>query len=154
MEIQEIEAAFETYWDKLYRVALIMLKNKYDAEDAVQDTFVKYMMKAPVFTEREHEKAWVLKVCMNICKNKLRFHNLHPTISFDSVEISGEKQEDEVLIACLMKLPDKYKETILLYYIEGYKCMEIGKVLKVTESTVKKRLERGRNLLKKELGEA
>ncbi|WP_166436788.1 RNA polymerase sigma factor [Enterocloster clostridioformis] len=153
MDVKQIETAFETYWDKLYRVALIMLKNEYDAEDAVQDTFIKYMTKAPVFREREHEKAWVLKVGMNICKNKIRFHSLHPAIDIDSIEISGHQKEDEVLITSLVGLPDKYKEVVLLYYIEGYSCKEVGKILRLTESTVKKRLERGRNLLKKELGE-
>lgn len=56
MDVKQIETAFETYWDKLYRVALIMLKNEYDAEDAVQDTFIKYMTKAPVFVNGNTKK--------------------------------------------------------------------------------------------------
>ena len=115
---------------------------------------------------KEEEKALFLQVveesgvsvedaikAIHICKNKIRFHSLHPAIDIDSIEISGHQKEDEVLITSLVGLPDKYKEVVLLYYIEGYSCKEVGKILKLTESTVKKRLERGRNLLKKELGE-
>lgn len=136
--LKQIDTVFENYWNILYRTAFTMLKNQYDAEDAVQDTFLRYITKAPAFYDNEHEKAWVLKVCMNICKNKLRLHHLHMAVDIDTVEISDNQKEDVGLMFSLTELPAKYKEVILLYYMGGYPCKEISKILRLTESTVKK----------------
>lgn len=90
---------------------------------------------------------------MNLCKDKLRFYKQHPYINIETIKTTySEDSIDRQIFDILLELPPKYKAVLLLYYVEGYKCSEISKILKITESTVKKRLERGRNLLKKNLG--
>ena len=93
---------------------------------------------------------------MNICKDKLRFYKIYPQINIETIKTTySEDSTDNQILEVLLALQPKYKEVLLLHYVEGYKCYEISKILKIKESTVKKRLERGRNLLKKELrGEA
>ena len=143
---------FDEYGEMLYKICIVMLKNTYDAEDAVQDILIKYMVKKPAFDTTEYEKAWLIRVAMNLCKDRLRFKMKHPQINIESLNTtySNQSEEREVLGA-LMNLSLKYKEVLLLYYFEEYKCNEISGILKITEAAVKKRLERGRNLLKKEL---
>ena len=143
LEQASVEEMFQKYGEMLYKICIVMLKNTYDAEDTVQDVLIKYMTKKPLFETYEHEKAWLIRVTINLCKDKLRFYK-QTTYPEDSI--------DNQILAILLELPSKYKEVLLLYYVEGYKCFEISKILKITESTVKKRLERGRKLLKKKLG--
>ena len=133
IETSSVEEIFQKYGEMMYKLCIVMLKKTYDAEDTVQDALIKYMLKKPLFETYEHEKAWLIRVTINLCKDKLRFYKQHPHINIETIKT-------------------KYKAVLFLYYVEGYKCFEISKILKITESTVKKRLERGRNLLKKNLG--
>lgn len=90
---------------------------------------------------------------MNLCKDKLRFYKQHPYIDIETIKTTySEDSTDRQIFDILLELSPKYKAVLLLYYVEGYKCSEISKILKITESTVKKRLERGRKLLKENLG--
>ena len=110
------------------------------------------MTKNLKFESVEHEKAWLIRVAMNLCKDKLRFYQIHPQINIDMIKTTYSNQSTErQILEILLNLPPKYKEVLLLHYVEGYKCHEICRILNITESTVKKRLERGRNLLKKNL---
>ena len=151
-EQSSVQRIFHEYGESLYKICLVMLKNTHDAEDAVQDILIKYMVKKPVFDTDEYEKAWLIRVAINLCKDRLRFKRKHPQINIETLKTtySGQSEEHKVL-EILINLPVKYKEVLLLYYFEEYKCPEISRMLKVTESAVKKRLERGRNLLRKEL---
>ena len=108
-----------------------MLKNTYDAEDTVQDVLIKYMTKKPLFETYEHEKAWLIRVTINLCKDKLRFYKQHPYINIETIKTTyPEDSIDNQILAILLELPSKYKEVLLLYYVEGYKCFEISKILK------------------------
>ena len=138
----------EKYGDMLFRIGLSMLRNKQDAEDAVQDTFLKYFNRKPVFNDVEHEKAWFIRVCMNICKNKLRFRTRHKYIDIECLATYGYTYKDSSIFDKVSKLPEKYKSVILLYYVEEYKVDEIAEILKVSPSAVKKRLQRGREMLR------
>lgn len=143
---------FDEYGEMLYKICIVMLKNTYDAEDAVQDILIKYMVKKPAFDTTEYEKAWLIRVTMNLCKDRLRFKMKHPQINIESLNTTySDQSEERKVLEVLMNLPLKYKEVLLLYYFEEYKCSEISGILKISEAAVKKRLERGRNLLKKEL---
>ncbi len=148
----EIEEIFQEFGNMLYRVGVVMLRSRHDAEDAVQDTLIKYMEHKSEFQSKEHLKAWLLRVNINICKNKLRFYQRHPSIPLEQLGMVYKDEEDCVLMEALMKLPANYKEVFLLYYVEGYKIREISEILKVSESAVKKRLERGREKLNELLG--
>lgn len=140
--------AVERYGDMLFRLCFVLLRNRQDAEDAVQDCFMRYLSKAPHFESGEHEKAWLLRVASNHCKNVLRFRHAHPSVSIEEIQPFSETESDREILTVLLALPCNYKTVLQLYYIEGYKTAEIASVLHLSLSTVKKRLEKGRKLLK------
>lgn len=145
---EEIEQAVCLYGDMLMKVCLSMLGNRYDAEEIVQETFISYITNAKKFREDEHEKAWLLRVAINKSKNFLRNSRRRISINLDDIKeviAAEEKQEQMVEI---LQLPPKIKVAIHLHYYEGYTCKEIGTIVGATESAVKKRLQKGRELLK------
>lgn len=144
MSVEEIVAE---YGDMLFRICLVMLCNDQDAQDAVQDTLCRYMEHAPQFRGVEHERAWLIKVAANRCRDVHRGRLRHPTVSLDEVSPYCEMPEQSGVLAALMKLPDKLKTVIYLHYIEGYKTEEIAEMLGITVNAVKKRLQRGRKSL-------
>ncbi len=83
----EIELLFINYMDHLYRMALFMLSDVQDAEDAVQETYVRLLLKKPRLRDEEHGKAWLIRVCINICKNQIRFRSRHPQYSILETDI-------------------------------------------------------------------
>lgn len=147
-----VENVFLIYGDMLYRISLVMLQNVQDAEDAVSDTLIKYMLHRKSFQDEAHCKAWLIRVNINLCKNKLIFRKRHPQIQLEQLGLHYQEEESR-LMGMLMELPQTYREVVLLYYIEGYKIREIAKILRLTESTVKKRLERARKQLKEDLAD-
>ena len=148
---QNVEEIFRTYGNMLYRIAFVMMKNVFDAEDVVQDTLIKYMEqreREKSFETEEHRKAWLIRVDSNLCKNRLRFYKNHPKISVEQLSRYYEKEEDTLLMDSLLLLPFKYREVLLLHYVEGYQGREIAGMLGLSESAVRKRLERGREKLR------
>ena len=100
------------------------------------------------FNDESHERAWLTRVNINICKNILRFRRMHPTVDYETLALHYHKPEETGIMDTLMTLNAKDKEVLILYYIEGYSCKEIADMLKVSESAVKKKLERARKRLK------
>lgn len=148
---QGVEEVFLAYGSMLYRIAFVMMKNAFDAEDVVQDTLIKYIEhieSGKSFGTEEHRKAWLIRVDSNLCKNRLRFYKNHPKISVEQLSRFYEKEEDTRLMDSLLLLPAKYREILLLYYVEGYQGKEIARMVKLSESAVRKRLERGREKLR------
>ena len=131
---------FNKYCKLLYKISIIMLCSEEDAYDAVQESFLKYLNTKKDFNDESHERAWLTRVNINICKNILRFRRMHPTVDYETLETG--------IMDTLMTLNAKDKEVLILYYIEGYSCKEIADMLKVSESAVKKKLERARKRLK------
>lgn len=150
---EEIELVIDTYSDMLFKICLVILCNASDAEDAVQETIIKYILKSPQFNDAEHEKAWLITVATNYCRNLRRYNFKRCHIDIDDLQEFCEVKEDCGLLDSLMQLPAKYKTVLTLYYIEDYKVNEIADMLGLTPSAVKKRLQNGRNMLKKSLGE-
>ncbi len=146
-----IETAVEKYSKMLFSLCLSILKDYDDAEDAVQDTFIKYMTKAPAFRDSEHEKAWLIKVAANICKSELRLRKRNNSLSLDEVGEIGVSEEDSGVFEAIMSLPARYNVVMNLHYLEGYTASEISEILGINADTVRKRLQNGRNKLKKEL---
>ncbi len=142
-----VERVFEEYGNMLYRIAFVMMKNTFDAEDVVQDTLIKYMERRECFETEEHRKAWLIRVDSNICKNRLRFYRNHPSISMEELSRYYENGEDTEVMDALLRLPQKYREILYLHYVEGYQGKEIAAMLRLSESAVRKRLERGRRKL-------
>lgn len=148
---RSVEEVFSVYGNMLYRIAFVMMKNAFDAEDVVQDTLIKYMEhreSGNPFETEEHRKAWLIRVDINLCKNRLRFYKNHPKIGMEELSRYYEEQEDTRLMDSLLLMPSKYREVLLLHYVEGYQGKEIAGMLKLSESAVRKRLERGREKLR------
>lgn len=110
-----------------------------------------YMTKAPVFTDSEHEKAWLIRVATNISKNMRKYRLRHGCESLEDLKGVGISDEDKGLFEAIMKIPEKYKTVLDLYYIEGYKCNEIADILGISPENVRKRLQHGRKYLKHEI---
>lgn len=145
----QVEAMIQKYGDMLFRTCLVMLQNQPDAEDAVQETVLKYMLKAPVFDSSEHEKAWLLKVAANHCRDLLRFRSRHPQVTLEQLTEYLTDPENSGILDALMTVPEKYRIVMLLHYVEGYPTDKIAQMIGKTPSAVKMRLQKGRKLLKK-----
>lgn len=124
-----------------------MLRNTADAEDAVQETFIAYTTKSPVFSDKEHEKAWLLKVASNKCRDMLRFRKRYQLTELSELEAVVQDDESSHILEALMELPEKFRLVLTLYYIDEYKVKEIAEIIKKTPSAVKMRLQKGRKLL-------
>lgn len=143
---------YESYASMLFRIAMVHLGSREDAEEATQETFIKLMEKAPAFQDAEHQKAWLIRVLTNHCKTMLGrgWRKREVKLEADAVHATGD-QEDIALLQLVMALPVKYKTVIHLYYYEDYPIQRISSILQISESAVKMRLQRGRQLLKLEL---
>lgn len=148
-----VEEIVNEYGNMLFKMCIVLLCNEQDAQDAVQETFVRYMEHAPSFSSREHEKAWLLKVASNLCRDVHRSRMRHPTVKLEEVEEYCELPEHGEVLSEVIKLPGKLKTVIYLYYIEGYKTVEIAELLGTTPNAVRKKLQRGRERLKLSLTE-
>lgn len=144
---------YDLYKTMLYRIAFSYLGNKQDSEDVLQDVFIKLCYSAPDFPSEEDEKRWVIRVTINLCKDHLRSFWHRNKISLEDLDEYASVQEDKADLIEILSLPPKYKIVIHLYYFEGYHIAEIAKILKLSESAIKMRLKRGRELLKIELEE-
>ena len=142
----EMQRVVEEYSSSLLRAAYSLLKNREDSEGAVQETFLRYMEKAPVFTSREHEKAWLLRVAVNISKNHLSSAWFRKRTDLKE-DIPALEQEEKEVLESVLKLPAKYRTVIHLYYYEGYSLSEISQILRSPLSTVTTRLSRARKKL-------
>lgn len=145
----EIKELVEKYTSLIFRVSYCILGNRDDAEDAVQDAFLKYLTKAPEFESEEHRKAWLIRVATNISKNMLMFRIRKETVNLEEVKNIGICENDYETFELIMSLPTKYKVVMTLYYIEGYKSKEIAEIIGIKEEAVRKRLQKGREILRK-----
>lgn len=144
----------DEYADMIKRVCFYHLKNEADTEDVFQNVFLKYMLYEGQFADREHEKAWLLRVAINACKDYLKNFFRRSVVSFEVLRaVEADEQEDHrEVLAAVLALPGKYKDVIYLHYYEGYSAGEIGKILGKKENTVYSLLSRGRGMLKEMLG--
>ena len=147
---------YEKYSLTVYRVCFSFVKNQADACDIMQETFLRWLnCKNPPKGEA-HETGWLVMTAGNLCKDFLRRKK---RISFDALDCEHEiasfdntEQKNEVLSA-VMALPDKYKTAVYLYYYEDYSTKEIAQMTHLKHSTVRSRLKRAREILRKELGD-
>lgn len=149
-DAESITRDVHEYGDILYRICLLMLKNHADAEDAVQETFIKYIQKEPVFTSSEHKKAWLITVSANKCRDMLRKRGRTEDESEEILKnIAVNENEDcSGILEALFELPEKFRIVMTLHYVEEYKVEEIAKIIGKSSSAVKMRLQKGRTLLR------
>ena len=124
----EIERVVNEYATMLLRVAYSQLNNRAEAEDTVQEVLLKYMEKAPIFQSEEHEKAWLLRVTVNHCKNHLASAWFRKRADLDEGIPALDNAELEV-VSAVAALPAKYRAVVHLYYFEGYSTKEIAEIL-------------------------
>lgn len=143
--------AYEKYKNTVYSVIFNYVQNIDDANDLQQEVFIKLLNSEVDYETEEHLKNWLIRVAINMCKNHARRSRY---ISGDAIpeDLPYEVKEDEMdVLSNVLTLPEKYRIPIHLYYYEEYSVKEIGKLLDMPESTVKIRLKRGREKLKKSL---
>lgn len=148
---REVSRILQTYGDMLYRTAWLLLGNPHDVQDALQETLLRYLEKAPAFASVDHEKAWLLRVLANCCKDFLRFRKRHTHLDLEPLKEQLPAPESRRLAQELYDLPSKWKTVLILHYFEGYSVREISEILGISEAAVKKRLQRAREALRKEL---
>ncbi len=148
-----IENIINLYGDLLYRTGIMILGNPQDVQDVLQEVMLKVLQKMPEFHDSEHEKAWLLRVTINLCKDMLRFRFRHQYIQIDELEIEAVDTDDRQLLQEIIQLPPRWRIVLLLHYVEGYSLKEIADILAISENAVKKRMQRAKAGLKKKLQE-
>ncbi len=150
---KEIAEIYKCHMIMVYRVCFAYMKNSADTEDAVQDTFYKLINSGMEFESEEHEKAWLIRVAMNVCKNSLRhwFRKREDFADYENLQ-STENIEIDETFEVVMGLPEKYKTVVYLYYYEGYTTPEISDILGRPQSTIRNYLHEARGVLKEKIG--
>lgn len=153
------------YSDMVLRIAVNYCKELPDAEDMVQDVFLKLFESRSRFADEEHARRWLIRVTVNLCKNHLksawrRRTQLVEQEKMESVfeqapcgctaEAGGDGGED-ALFEAVVSLPEKYRSVVHLYYYEDYSVKEIAQILQRKETTIQTRLMRARKMLKQKL---
>lgn len=150
----EVSKAIDKYADTVTRLCMLYLKSYADTEDVFQSVFIKYALKSPDFENESHEKAWIIKVTINACKDMLKSFFRSRTVSLE--EMSGKlfvKDKDlSYVLEAVLSLPEKYRTVVYLHYYEEYTAVEIGQMLGKNVNTIYTRLARAKELLRKSLG--
>lgn len=149
----QLEYIVEKYSDHILRLSYSYLTNIYDAQDVMQNVLIKLYSMNIEFKDSHHEKAYILKMTSNLCKNILKSKQRTSTTSLDlHTDIIAPEINDNSILSAVHKLESKYRLVIYLHYYEGYKAKEIAKILDIPTPTVHTRMVRGREQLKKILG--
>ena len=141
--------AFKQYTDTVYRVALHNSTNFSDAEDVTQEVFIKLLETNKAFRDSEHLKAWLIRVTINLCRDKMKKMSRETLV--EAVVCNNSSEAGNDILNAVKALPENYRNTIYLHYYEGYTAKEIGRILDAKENTVLSWLSRGREVLRKEL---
>lgn len=150
---QEAERLVNAYADAILRLSYTYLKNTQDAQDICQTVFVKLLAEPRGFESAEHERAYVLRMAANACKDLLKSPWRKRTCGLEEVaEVPAPEAADGGVLWAVNQLPEHYRAVIYLFYYEGYQAAEIGRILGVPTATVHTRLARGRAKLKGLLG--
>ena len=157
---KEFEVKYNLYSQELMNISYGYTKDRDDSFDVIQNVFYKYFNSNKTFLNQNEEKYWLIRVTINECKDLLRQKKKTTVIdekSIDSfVESDDNNSKDPRLdrLSMLVKeLPEKYRVAIILHYYDSLPIKDISKALNASESSIKKRLERARNMLKERMGE-
>lgn len=151
---QQAAQILDTYGDTILRYAYSYLHNRSDTEEVLQDTLIQFLKTRPVFESDKHEKAWLLRVAGNLCKNRLKYNSLRQTDELREELIAEQREDLSFIWDAVQALPVQYREVIHLFYREGYSTREISQILGRKEATIRSDLSRGRGKLKELLKEA
>ncbi len=147
---KDVNEIIEKYADMVYRIAITRCGTVENAEDVFQDVFMKFSEKNPRFENSEHEKAWFIRVTINLTKNLKQSSWNKKVVTLDE-SIVFEKKEENDIFSIVCELPQNYRTVIYLLYYEGYKVKEISDLMKTSEGTIKTWLFRAREILKEKI---
>lgn len=154
MPRQDMAQVYDRHADALYRLALAQLQSREDAEDAVQETFAKYLTSAPDLADTAQERAWLVRVTVNLCRDLLRKRKHRGYVPLEDLAetLSGPDSAAEPrgggLLDKLSRIPEKHRAAIVLHHLEGYGVEQTARLLGISASAVKMRLSRGRDALR------
>ena len=148
---EEFRELYDDYVDMIYRICFLYLKNESDAKDGVQDIFMKIWEKQPVFDNENHKKAWLIQTTKNHCIDILKSSWWSKRTELEDWQepMTEVEPTENPLLEYVMKMPQKYREVIYLYYYEEYSVREMSGILKRNESTIQSQLSAGREKLKR-----
>ena len=151
---REMAEAIQRYGDMVRRLCMVHLKNYADTEDIFQTVFLKYALTSVSFDSDEHEKAWLIRVTLNACKDLLKSIFRSRTVSLEELveqpaQLSADHRE---VLEAVLSLPAKYRDVVYLHYYEEYTAPEIARILGKNVNTVYTRLTRAKGLLREKLG--
>lgn len=160
--VKELQRLMEAYGKDVLRTSYMYLKDMHKAEDAFQEVFIKIFNKFESFKGQSSEKTWIIRVTINVCKDMLRSSWLKRVLLTDEARSDIEysdldsriirKDENRLLFKEVVGLQPTLKEVIILYYYQDFSTAEISNILNIAEGTVRSRLHRARENLKKKLG--
>ena len=151
---QEVNRAVEKYSDMIRRLCMIHLKNYADTEDIFQTVFLKYVLSSVSFENEEHEKAWLIRVTINACRDLLKSFFRSRTVSLDSLteqpaEILSDHRE---VLEAVLALPQKYRDVVYPHFYEDCTVPQISRILGKNVNTIYTLLTRSKKLLRETLG--
>ncbi len=163
---ESFEQVMEFYMPMVYRIAFSRLGSAHDAEDITQDVFLKYYRADLMYNDEEHRKAWLIRCAINCTKTLVTSAWFRHRASDEGLEnmvengdIPGDDgsigriEQKNAVMSAVMKLPDKYRIVIHLFYFEDMSVAQISKATGIREATVKSQLSRARDMLKPMLKE-
>lgn len=155
MEQAQLISAIQNHQKALFAIAFQYCRNRQDAEDVVQDVFLKLCRSDEDFRSEEYLRYWLIRVTVNRCKDLLRNPFRRLRVGFEEAEavLSSPQEHDTEVFDAVMALPLRYREVVMLYYFQGYSAPQIGILLHRKSSTVQTQLMRARGLLKEKLKE-
>ncbi len=158
MSREEYIEIVKTYSDTVFRIAFNYCKNCQDAEDVLQNVFIKLLKSKKSFNNEEHIKSWLITVAINECKSMYLSKQKKKTVYLDDIKIydktsdfSKDTEEKIELYNAVMTLPAKYRIVIYLYYFEDYSISQISNILSIKETSIQTQLMRAREKIKKKI---
>lgn len=152
---QSFEDVYYTYKSMVSSICFTYTKNLLDAEDLIQDVFMKYHLKQPHVVSADHLKHWFIRVTLNVCKDYYK-SSWKKKVQLDEERIHRQPQEypleeNHYIFDLISEMEYIYKDVVILFYYENLSIKDISKALHKPEHTIKKRLERARHLIKESL---
>lgn len=156
MQIQSLrtddcfEEVMERYSDMIYRIAYANVRVKEDAQDVFQEVWCRYYQKNKIFESEEHRRNWLINVTLKCCKKIYTSVRYKRTVLTDDMSLLREKlpERDFEIYDAVIRLPEKYRVPVYLYYYEDFSVNEISEITKINASTVRSQMKRGREKLK------
>jgi len=150
---EQLRRWIETYSDEILRLCFLYLGDQAQAEDALQDTFIKVWQHMADERRLLNEKAWLMRIAINTCKDYRRtawFKHVDLRQALDELppRLLRAASEDRSLTLAVMELPARYKQVVLLYYYQGFTQQETATALGISPAAVFRRLRKAETLLR------